>query len=322
MQKFECLDIETIRRGTRLYVLSIAFTRGKKVYYNYSLSHEENILYFLKNATSQTYFVHNLTFDGLVMLESLLKFTVNFEWLCIKRWIFFIKFTFENKRIILKCTFKLLPFSLSQLASSLLNKKKLIFPYGILGENLKKIMIMERSYFKDNAEFIQFIREYGYRIDTEALIKKYNINDVIITKQIIQLFFKALKTINYCSKNRIVSIASISINFFFQQKTAVQKYLAQADDRVLREAYYGGRCEVFGNPFPDEQIVYYDYSGMYASCMKQEVPSGEFYYEYRPASTKRAGYYSIKFKSNLSIPVLPHKASKLFFLNGEQAGLF
>jgi len=46
-------------------------------------------------------------------------------------------------------------------------------------------------------------------------------------------------------------------------------------DRVIRESYFGGRTEVFGNQKEDEILLHYDWSGMYAQCMKEKVLGGE-----------------------------------------------
>jgi hypothetical protein len=41
-------------------------------------------------------------------------------------------------------------------------------------------------------------------------------------------------------------------------------------DSVLRESYFGGRVEVFGNT--DEKIYHYDFPGMYGFCMQEKFP--------------------------------------------------
>jgi hypothetical protein len=33
------------------------------------------------------------------------------------------------------------------------------------------------------------------------------------------------------------------------------------DDNLIRPAYYGGRCEVFGNPIKGDFVFHYDFSG-------------------------------------------------------------
>jgi hypothetical protein len=48
------------------------------------------------------------------------------------------------------------------------------------------------------------------------------------------------------------------------------------DDNLIRPAYYGGRCEVFGNPIKGDFIFHYDFSGMYTNRLKESFPYGDF----------------------------------------------
>jgi hypothetical protein len=42
------------------------------------------------------------------------------------------------------------------------------------------------------------------------------------------------------------------------QKTKVKRKISLKLDRILRKSYFGGRTEVFGNPYDDEKILHYD----------------------------------------------------------------
>jgi hypothetical protein len=85
-------------------------------------------------------------------------------------------------------------------------------------------------------------------------------------------------------------------------------------------AYYGGRCEVYGNPYNSDFIFHYDFTGMYAQCMKEKIGFGEFTVREHDFNITRPGFYYIEFNSNMEIPVLPiHDTldnNKLIFANG------
>lgn len=87
--------------------------------------------------------------------------------------------------------------------------------------------------------------------------------------------------------------------------------------------YYGGRCEVFGNPEGGERIFYYDYPGMYGLCMLQDLPSGDYYFD-TPKSIQRPGFYKIKFKDCRYLPILPIRLenNKTYYANGIGVGVY
>lgn len=91
-------------------------------------------------------------------------------------------------------------------------------------------------------------------------------------------------------------------------------------DNLVRPAYYGGRCEVYGNPYEDEKIFHFDFSGMYGLCMQEKFPHGKYKIIENDFNLEIPGFYCIEFYSNdLYIPVLPHhrlKNNKLMFTNG------
>ena len=92
----------------------------------------------------------------------------------------------------------------------------------------------------------------------------------------------------------------------------------------MRKSYFGGRCEVFGNPFKNEKTHYFDFSGMYEQCMLQKFPIGDGFFKYENLSYKKIGFHCIKFKSDMEYPVLPHHSEngKLIFSNGYFIGCY
>jgi hypothetical protein len=94
-------------------------------------------------------------------------------------------------------------------------------------------------------------------------------------------------------------------------------------DDFIRNGYYGGRVEVFGNYEKDsEHVKYFDFSGMYASCMAEKFHVGDPVFSICNNFTK-PGFYKIIFKSNFDIPILPYKNNgKLMFMNGVMEGIY
>jgi hypothetical protein len=112
-------------------------------------------------------------------------------------------------------------------------------------------------------------------------------------------------------------------NKFNKFKIKIQSNLE--DDFLFRSAYFGGRCEVFGNPKKGEKIYHFDFTGMYAQIMLQNFNYGEYRIINKPNNIKANGFHFIEGFSNTDIPVLPHhsnKNNKLLFSNGYIKGLY
>jgi hypothetical protein len=62
-------------------------------------------------------------------------------------------------------------------------------------------------------------------------------------------------------------------------------------DKLARKAYYGGRCEVYGNPRHAEYIYHYDFSGMYAQCMQEKFAFGNYTIKTNNFDLNKAGFY-------------------------------
>jgi hypothetical protein len=144
------------------------------------------------------------------------------------------------------------------------------------------------------------------------------------------------------------SISSSANLLFFSHFNSNGVLFSQNKDEysIFKKAFYGGRNEVFGNPYKDETVYYYDFPSMYANVMKDEkfahgnynVKSYPFYINNNFMSTEEnnkkrekeikvfnditfylPGFYKISFNSDLSIPVLPLKTIEngLIFPNGD-----
>jgi hypothetical protein len=122
----------------------------------------------------------------------------------------------------------------------------------------------------------------------------------------------------------MLTAAKISIETFFKKynKNNIKKKISIKNDKIIRSSYYGGRTEVFGNPYENEKILHFDFEGMYASCMSEKVPGGNITFEDNPKNINKPGFYFIEFNQKMKYPILPTKEDKLLFKNGIQKGLY
>lgn len=225
----------------------------------------------------------------------------------------------------LRCSYKLLALSLKNLAKNFNLKPKLIFPYKF--SNLKNLFyigdIPDAEYFNDLDDYAVFRKTIKYSFNFRLYSIKYCKRDCEITKESIKIlynisgkFVRELK-ISY-------STSSFSLNVFIKHfnKNKIKLKISDSLDYLARKSYFGGRCEVFGNPEDGEKILHFDFSGMYSQCMVEKFPLGKMKYIEGGETCKKLnpGLYSIEAYSSSKnhIPVLPSKPfeKKLLFTNG------
>jgi hypothetical protein len=97
-------------------------------------------------------------------------------------------------------------------------------------------------------------------------------------------------------------------------------------DLKIRSAYYGGRCEVFGNKYKDDFVYHYDFSGMYSNRLLEEYPIDDPVEIIDPINITQPGFYYVDiYSSNFEIPILPYRTenlNKLIFPNGNFSGVY
>lgn len=203
----------------------------------------------------------------------------------------------------------------------------MIFPYKFASKkNLEYSgSIPSCDYFYTEKEWWQF-RNDNSTFNFKEYSIKYCINDVEITSIFMKMFNHILLNQNI-DVNRIYSAPSLSFQIFEKKynKKRADFNMNMKDDEIIRSSYFGGRCEVYGNPIENEHIHYYDFSGMYGQCMMEKFPYGKLYREKNPINFDIPGFYYIIYNSSMYIPVLPHKSKingKLMFCNGINEGLF
>lgn len=149
--------------------------------------------------------------------------------------------------------------------------------------------------------------------------------DVDIVYVVLTNIIQILKNYNKNILNSSFSFASVAYKIYnkkFDKYGVCSNKLKIFEFNYFKNAYYGGRCEVFGNPNTNEIIHFFDFKGMYAQCMLQKFPTGKPVLKEKNLSVERVGFHTIKFKCDSQIPFLPYKSNKLFFPNGIITGTY
>lgn len=321
------MDIETIWDNDIAKALCISITSNNKIEFKIIEVNEIDdgkIVEFLieKCNNNKTYYVHNLTFETFVFLGDMIKKNIKFKVISNNKSVYCLEIFYKNKKIIMKCSYKLTMLPLKKLAEICGVEQKTIFPYSILNRNLEKIIKIDKSMFKDNEEYEKFKKTNGEIINTYKILEEYCKNDAYITKKSIIAYWKILEENGLKKKKNMLTAAKVSIENYFNNNKIVKKKIDIKIDRLIRNGYFGGRTEVFGNPYDDEIMLHYDWSGMYAECMCEKVLGGELITSSSIIDIDYPGFYWIKFEQDLEIPILPVRRNKLMFMNGTFEGWY
>lgn len=300
------IDIETFGNDELTPYCCCAIIRGSKIS-SYGIDCIQNILNYINSLKIENIiiFAHNLTFDGSLILNKLDHSWEVESWktiirkgdiysLCIKKNNFYITF---------KCSSKLLPIELSEIA------RKLDIP--------NKIDLNHKTINKDNYN----------DIDIKNMVKMYCERDVEIVNQfMVKLSFSLNKYVKDWYIN-CFSISGVAYKIFKDHFNSfkIPLNIDRDLDNEIRKAYYGGRCEVFGNPYEDDYIYHFDFTGMYSNRLKELFPIGKPKKISKPKWENTPGFYYIRVKSNLKLPILPYRcknSGKLLFPNGIFEGVY
>ena len=335
--KTNTLDIETFNciKG-KIVPICVCFLIENIFYNEYFIEGKDIILSSLKtiffkskNKTIIVY-VHNINFDGYLIIESLTKQKeLKFKSLIRDNSIYSI--TIEDnkmsKKIIIKCSYKIIPRSLSNIAEVFKLGEKTIFPHLFSSkENLFYIgEVPEIKYFKNIEEYFYFKKNI-INFNFKECILEYCKNDLIITSKFVEIIEEISKK-KGINLDTIFSSPSLSIKIFIKNysKNKISFNLKSTEKKMIKNSYFGGRCEVYGNPSTKEKIFHYDFTGMYAQCMTEKFPYGKCYIIENPKNLTIPGFYYIEYFSDNFIPVLPHRSNidnKLMFTNGLNKGFF
>lgn len=302
--KINIIDIETYGKDKlQPYCCCIIYMNKKVIFYGLKCIDKmlEYVFIFCDNNT--IFFAHNLTFDGLVILNNLEKgIKIKKEGTLLKNCeIYSLILEKNNKTIMFRCSAKILPLPLKDIA------EKLKLP--------PKMEIDHDSINKSNYE------------NRKEEVIKYCLRDCSITQMFMIEINKEINDIYPGWWIWIYTISGLSLKIFEKKfNNVVKMKMNIKEDDLIRPAYYGGRCEVFGNPYKDDYIFHFDFSSMYTNKLKEEFPYGDYKIIKNPKSFKKIGFYLVTVNSNINkIPILPFRCketNKLLFPNGHFSGLY
>ena len=297
------MDFETFG-GERIVVYCCCLLYNNKFYAFYGKNCVDNLIqYIFKTCSNETIiYAHNLTFDGSLLIERLPKDVklTNKQTLIIKGDIYSLRLEKNNIKIVFKCSYKLMPMSLGDIGKTI----------GIEKINMDHSLVGENNYMDK---------------DLSEKVIKYCKRDVEITQYFLKSMYASLSDVAINWRYYTNSISGISLAVFkkcFKNKGVVLS-IEKSLDIAVRPAYYGGRCEVFGNPFDDDFIFHYDFSGMYTNRLKEEYPCDNPEFIEKIEKIVDPGFYSISVESDgFYLPVLPYRLDKLVFANGFFSGVY
>jgi hypothetical protein len=246
-----------------------------------------------KNTTKQVFYVHNLNFDGLLLIESLSKSKLyTFNAFIKDMSIYNISVFFNGRVIEFKCSYKILPISLATIAQVFNLAKKLPFPYKFSTfENLNYIgSVPDKTFFESAADYKKFKNVNIFNFKQYSI--EYCLNDVRITSAFMTLFKNIIAEFKINIAD-VLSAPSLSLKIFTKEfnKNKLQLNQNQLTERLLRPSYFGGRCEVYGNPKKGDYVFHYDFEGMYAQCMKERFCFGAYKIVEKDFNLKTPGFY-------------------------------
>lgn len=325
------MDLETFENNGKLIPFCLCCLISDTEYSFYYDPKEDLFLTFLKFLSSTIkensieIFVHNLNFDGSLIIDFLSKKKIKFTFFAKKTNLYSISIVFLNKNILFRCSYKLLGVSLTKISSLEGGLSKLNFPFKFVNEStLFYVGPVPDICFWNESISSDTLKKYSiFDLKKEAI--KYCMNDVKITSLFLE---KLIFIVSKESKKLInvsLSAASLSFNIFFKNYNylKIEKNILKSYDSYIRNSYYGGRAEVIGNPKDDEHVKYFDFPGMYAQCMQEKFHNGEYRYSL-DSDIYSPGFHTIRYESQSNLPILPYHdhRGKLIFSNGVKIGTF
>lgn len=327
-------DIETFKKNGLYVPYCVCFILNNKnysLYYNNSddiISDSINIIF--NNISKETIiYVHNIKFDSAFIINSISKnnkYRIN----CVaeNKQVYALTLKYKKKQVTFRCSYKLLPLSLESIANGFNINKKIDYPYEFVNDGcIFWENTIDLHYFKT----LEGKNYYDKFSNLKSFTINYCLNDCHITKNFVKIIYNVFKKelkINILNKN-ILSAPSLSYYIFYKKFNCkkIDKKIKKEAELYIRESYFGGRCEVFGNALKHEKVYHFDFSGMYGLCMKEKNVYGEpsFHYNVKNLNKLAPGFYNIDWESNLELPVLPHHnmiTNKLLFTNGRGNGTY
>jgi hypothetical protein len=283
---------------------AIAYTRGgDAVYYEInSRSQEEVCSYMLSSFKPATvYYAHGLLPSFLLFVKGLIALKIDFGWFFVGYDLYEVTIKHGGATYILRCSHKLLPFKLDNFYPGLVGK-----PRKGPQDDEVRVENYERDPFLDRTTPSPFLAK----------------SDCLLLKEGVGSFYRELSGMGITYNRKSLTCGSIALNYYVSRYNHIKLNLPKKVRSIIRQAYYGGRCEVFGNPKKDEKVLHFDFRGMYQSCMLGYLPSGDFKYVNENLDLNRPGFYFVELECNDEIPPLPSREERLVFKCGRISGWF
>lgn len=273
-----------------------------------------------------TIYAHNLkNFDGILLFRLLLtKYELKplFKDNCL------LSLTLKNKdnpkiNIRMLDSLSLLPNNLRDLAKSFeVETQKGNFPYDFVNENnldyIGSLPHYEYYIFNKDYSFNNYLKELiNSKWCLRSEIFKYLENDLKSLYKILNSFNKMVHdefSLNIINK---ISILSLALNIFtsnFMKHNNI-KVIKGKDHKDIRNAYYGGRVDVF--KLEGDNLYYYDVNSLYPYSILNDMPVGNPVYTTNTNLKDLFGfvYADIKTPDDLFNPVLPYRTEDGLLIN-------
>jgi len=280
--------------------------------------------------TKAVFYMHNISLAGMVLIADLVACEIAFNTVLDDGNLYGITICARGLTVSFRCSHHLIPASLKKITLSLQLGAVFTQPEDFI---LKNSLLWEGpidvKYFEDAESFAAYnkilsIKSYiSFSCENNAFLLSVFLEKIFI------ILNKDLK-LNVPQKNILTSAALGNYCFFkIFNKNKIPQQISTDAETYIKNAFFGGRCEVFGNPMQEEFIYHYDFEGMYGQCMAEANVFGQPSFQTFPAGETnnklQPGFYNIDWESANYLPVLPHHnviTGKLLFTNGLGNGTY
>jgi len=247
------------------------------------------------------FYMHNLTLYGLIMLN-FSHAQIHIEGVYNHGEIYQLHIKTSLSYITIKCTFKLFPLSLLQIADLL--QVPAAMQYSL--KRAEELRCLPHVFNNADDDF-----------SAQTLATNCKIKATIAQALILRLDseFKNWRDL------QVLSISGLATAIYKKayNPCKLNFILSSKHDFLIRRGFWGGRCEVFGNLEPGDFLHSFDFAGMYASVMAQKFCFGALQIIYNASSISAPGFYHVTVSSvNMYIPLLParNETGQVYFPNG------
>jgi hypothetical protein len=207
-----------------------------------------------------------------------------------------------------------------------MGSEKLYFPHKFVTKKKLNYVgpVPSCKYFESLESHKKFCEKHSY-FDLKLVSIEYCMRDVKIVYDMMNVIKNIVDVYDKNILKKSFSFSSLSYKIFskkFDHFKITKIRNNNFTHNYIKNGYYGGRCEVFGNPSEDSIIHYFDFTGMYAQCMLEKFPKGEPILLKENLDYKKIGFHTVKVKVDDYLPFLPYRGEKLFFPSGIFLGTF